>query len=496
MKLLGIDIGASGGKAVLGDFTDGRLELSEVRRFPNRMIDIHGHRHWDILRLFEDVKECIKAAPYVDGIGLDTWAVDYGYVGHDGDLLGMPFAYRDSRTETSIPVVHEKISSLLLYETTGIQFLPFNTIYQVAEDLISRPWLVDRADKLLMIPELLGYLLTNVKASEYTNASTTSMLDITSKSWSLEILDRIGFPHDRLPEPIPPGGAKVELSAGVESETNCSALFTYVACHDTASAVAGIPAFRDGNWAFISSGTWSLVGMEIDKPIVSDAARDANFTNEGGVDGTIRFLTNVTGLWLQNQLQKAWVREGRGGEEKRGGSGVSFETIRREVEKAPPFRSIINPDDPSFTAPDDMRIAIREYCRSTNQTIPNGIGPFMRCIFESLVLAYKRRILQLEELTGVEIDRIHVVGGGSRDSLLCQMTSDACGKMVIAGPSDATASGNLIVQAIAHGLVGNLAEGRELLARTFSPTEYTPSRTDLWEPAYHKFEQLIQSPRN
>jgi len=488
LKLLAIDIGASGGKAVLGEIVDNILHSSVVRRFPNRIIDVQGHKHWDILQLLTDVKECVRSARDADVIGLDTWGVDYGYIGRDGDLLGMPFTYRDSRTENSIPLVHEKISPDELYKISGIQFLPFNTIYQIADDLSSRPWLVENADKLVMIPELLGYMLTGVPTSEYTNASTTSLLDINTRKWSTEILDKIGYPVEKLLKPVEPGSVRIKFSENVSEEIRSNAEFTYVACHDTACAVAGIPAVSgdDENWAFISSGTWSLVGMELKKPIVNDDARVANFTNEGGVNGTIRFLTNVCGLWLQNELQRAWSKENK----KRG--GVSYEFIRNEINNTSPFRSIINPDHPSFIAPDDMRVAIRNFCERTGQTVPKGVGPFMRCVFESLVLAYKMKIRKLSELTGKEIHKIHVVGGGSKDPLLCQMTADACGVRVIAGPSDATAAGNLLIQAVSKGIIGSVDYGRRVLSSSYELKTYEPKNTDLWEGPSMKFDELLR----
>jgi len=484
MKLLAIDIGASGGKAILGEFDGGHLKLKEIRRFTNGFVEVSGHKHWDILRLFYEVKSCLRAAPDADCVGIDTWGVDYGYVDRDGDLLGLPFAYRDARTDKSVSAVHAVIPFERLYELNGIQHLPFNTIYQFADDLISRPWLVENADKALMIPELLGFILTGERFGEYTNASTTGLLDVRTRIWSDEILEKIGFPVERLPKIIQPGELRVPLTAQISHETGSRAAFCYVACHDTASAVAGIPADPTvpATWAFISSGTWSLVGMELDEPIVSDSAREANFTNEGGVDGKIRFLTNVTGLWILEELRRTWSRQNE---------NVDFGTIITEAQKAPPFRSLIDPDHPSFACPNDMRIAIREFCRSTGQTIPDGVGPFSRCVFESLALAYRRKIELLLSITGREIDRIHIIGGGSRNQLLCQMTADACGLPVIAGPVEATAVGNILVQAISNGLVTNLAEGRNLIKPSCDLQTYVPADHNLWESALQKWTRAV-----
>ncbi len=486
MKLLAIDIGASGGRAVLGEFRDEKLLVSELRRFPNGTVDIQGRKYWDILRLFEEVKECLKDAGDVGSLGIDTWGVDYGYIGRSGELLGIPFAYRDSRTEKSVPRVHEKISREELYKLTGIQFLPFNTIYQVADDLVKRPWLVEKADRLLMIPDLMGFLLTGERLSEYTIASTTELLDVRTREWSAEILEKIGFPGDKLGKPVHPGVEMVSLTDRIVAETGCRAKLICVAGHDTASAVAAIPMEEAaaGNAAYISSGTWSLVGTELRDPIVSSAAREANFTNEGGVGGTIRFLSNVTGLWLIEELRRMWATEGK---------EVDFETILREAGKAPRFKSIVNPDHQSFIAPDDMRVAIREFCRATGQTVPKGIGPLSRCVFESFACAYRRKIRQLEEITGRAIERIHVVGGGSRNRLLCQMTADACGVKLIAGPAEATALGNLLVQALRNGLINSIDRGRDVVRTSFPLGEYTPRESDLWQPVAERFEELVMS---
>jgi len=484
---MAVDIGASGGRAVLGRFNENRLDISEVRRFPNRMVDIHGHKHWDIPALYEEIKECLRAVPDAGSFGIDTWGVDYGYVGPDGDLLGLPFAYRDSRTSKSIPFVHEKISPDELYSLTGIQFLPFNTIFQVADDVLSHPWLVKNADRFLMIPDLLGYLLTGVPVNEYTNASTSGFLEVANRDWAYDLLKKIGFNKELLVEPVQPASLKARLTDTVRNETGSDARLAVVASHDTASAVTAIPAIPEPgkNWAFISSGTWSLVGMESETPVVSDRAREANFTNEGGVDGTTRFLTNVTGLWLLEELRRMWLRDGEKGAD-------DYQFIISEAENAPPFRSLVNPDHPSFVAPADMRIAISEFCRVTGQTVPKGIGPFARCVFESLALAYRSKIIQLSDITGRSLDKIHIVGGGSRNEYLCKLTADACGIPVIAGPVEATSIGNLIVQAVANGLIGSISYGRRIIANSFSPLEYAPSRHDIWDPVAVQFQQLMQ----
>jgi len=482
MRMLAIDIGASGGKAVLGEIDGNSLTTTEVRRFPNAFVDIGGHKHWDIVRLFDEVKKCLATTPDVDTFGIDTWGVDYGYVGYDNDLLGLPFAYRDSRTDQMVPYLRNLITTEKLYSITGIQHMPFNTVYQLADDVLNRPWILANARCMLMIPELLGFMMTGVPASEYTNASTTGLIDLKTREWSDTIIDKISFPTDLLLRPVNrPGALKFDMLKSVASETGSRAKLVLTATHDTASAVAAIPA-RTENWAFISSGTWSLVGMELDEPVVTNDARKANFTNEGGTDGKIRFLRNVTGLWLLEELRRMWKKDGM---------DISYDEILTEIESAPRFKSLVNPDHPSFVAPDDMRVAIREFCKSTDQTVPNGVGPFARCVFESLALMYRKKIIQLSEITGRSIETIHIVGGGSKNGLLNQMTADACGIPVFAGPSEGTALGNLLVQACSNHDFGSIAYGRRIIANTVEPELFEPSGTDDWLNVTAKFDSLL-----
>jgi rhamnulokinase len=484
MKLLAIDLGASGGKAVLGEFTDGRLETRELRRFPNGLVDVHGHKHWPVLRLLEEVKECLRAAgPDLASAAIDTWGVDYGYVGRDGDLLGLPFAYRDGRTAAAIERIHRRLPPGKLYALNGLQFLFFNTLYQVADDLEARPWLVERADKLLLMPDLLGFLLTRRAVAEYTIASTTGMLDARARRWSSEVLSVIGFPTERLAELAAPGEVRAPLAAEVARETGSRAQIIFPAGHDTASAVAAVPGAGD-DWAFLSSGTWFLVGAEIPAPILSEAARTLNFTNEGGIAGTIRFLKNVTGLWILEELRRGWSRAGR---------ELDWPTIASESQHAPALATLINPDDPTFAAPVDMAAAIGDFCHRTHQPPPEGVGPTARCVFESLALACRRTLAHLSNLTGKTIRKLHVVGGGCRNELLCAMLADACRLPVYAGPAEATAAGNLLVQAMSLGLVKDLAQGRKLVAASSQVREHLPQSDSAgaWDQAAGRFERFL-----
>ena len=484
MKFLAIDIGASGGKAVVGEIINDKLSVYELKRFPNGIVEITGRKHWDLLRLFEEVKNCIReAGKGIASIGIDTWGVDYGCIARDGGLAGMPFAYRDEIRCNAHVGVHEIIPFDDLYSITGIQFLPFNTIYQIADDLKYRPELIENSDKLLMIPELLGYFLTGEAVGEYTNASTTGLLEASTHKWSIDILSQLDFPGEKLPPIVQPGKLNVPIKKAIVEETGTNADFIFTACHDTASAVAGIPASNDNrNWAYISSGTWSLIGTELDKPILNESARKANFTNEGGLDGKIRFLKNVTGLWLIEELRRSWALNGK---------TVDFEEIMRQADSAPKFRSLINPNHESFLCPDDMPKAITEFCKATGQHIPETIGEFSRCVFESLALSYRHSIEQLAKITGKKFDRIHIVGGGSKNDFLSGMTADACGVRVISGPSECASIGNILVQMTAHGIVNDLSEGRNLIARSVELKEYSPCDRDAWKDASEKLELLL-----
>ncbi len=476
MKLLAIDLGASSGRAILGELNGKKLSLTEVHRFANEMIERGGHKHWDVHRLRREMLTALrKTGPGVESVGIDTWGVDYGYV-KGGEVIGLPFAYRDGRTQAVIGAVHDRFGGHEgLYRINGLQFLPFNTIYQMAEDAASRPE-VFAADRMLMMPELLGFFLTGKFAAEYSIASTSGLLDARTRTWSDELRDALRLPR-RLFSPVSqPGGFRADLLP----ETGLRAKLILPGCHDTASAVAATPMTGD-DAMYISSGTWSLAGVELDEPVLTDAARRVNFTNEGGVGGKIRFLKNVMGLWLVQELQRLWAAEGR---------RLGFGEICAEAEKAPPFRSLINPNLPRFLAPKDMRAEIQEECRRTGQPVPEGVGPLARCVFEGLALAYRECLDQVQALTGRTIRRVHIVGGGVQNRLLCRMTADACGVPVAAGPVEATALGNLLVQAIALGAVGDIEAARGIVRSAFPLDEYTPGDRSEWESALARWRAL------
>ncbi|WP_211258868.1 rhamnulokinase [Spirillospora albida] len=425
-----------------GSVGPGTLALAEVRRFPNRPVRVNGTLHWDILGLYGNVLDGLRACPPgLASAGIDSWAVDYGLLDERGALLGNPVHYRDSRTDGVMERVRAELGDDLLYGTSGLQFLPFNTLYQLAADDLSR------ARTLLLVPDLLAFWLTGAIGAERTNASTTGLLDVRDGIWSAPLLSRLGVPAGILPPIIEPGAPIGTLRPDVAAETGHPGLaVTAVGSHDTASAVAAVPASTD-RFAYISCGTWSLVGVELDAPVLTAESRAANFTNEGGVDGTVRYLRNVMGLWLVQESLRAW-------------GGPDLPSLLAEAARAPALRSLVDPDDPEFLPPGDMPTRIAAHCRRRGFAEPRTPAETLRAA---------------SRLSGREIDVVHLVGGGSRNELLCRLTADASGLPVVAGPVEATALGNVLAQARAAGAVGSLAEARALVAATQPLRRYEPS---------------------
>jgi rhamnulokinase len=444
-RFAAVDLGASSGRVMVGDLTRG-LELTEVHRFPNRPVRVHDTLHWDILALYQEVLNGLKAAGDVDGIGIDSWAVDYGLIDAEGALLGNPVHYRDGRTEPVIGDVLAKIPAEVLYARTGIQFLPFNTIFQLAADPRA-----ETAARALMIPDLISYWLTGIAGTELTNASTTALLDPRTGQWCHEVASRAGIDLDLFAPLRKPGDPAGDYQ-GVPVYS--------VGSHDTASAVAAVPAEGE-NFAYISSGTWSLVGLELEAPVLTEESREANFTNEVGIDGTIRYLRNVTGLWLLQECQRIW----------------EIPDVAPLLAEAAtlPRRAVIDVNDARFLPPGDMPARIAAACAETGQPIPGAPAEFTRCVLDSLAQAYRQSVEDAARLSGRRVDVVHVVGGGTRNELLCQLTADACGLPVVAGPVEATALGNVLVQARAHGAFsGDRATMRELLRHTQRLRAYQP----------------------
>jgi rhamnulokinase len=438
----------------------GLLAMRDVRRFPNEPVNVAGGLHWDILRLYADVLQGIASAASdfeLASLAIDSWGVDFGLLDADGELIGNPLHYRDRRAAGAVPRVLAEISAAELYSVTGIQQLPINTIYQLAADLGSAR--LQAARTLLLIPDLLAYWLTGNAGAEITNASTTQLYDVTAQAWATSLMSRIGIPPDIFPPLRGPGDLIGALLPDVSRQLGLGAPLPVlaVASHDTASAVAAVPA-RGRQFAYISSGTWSLVGMELGQPVLTEQSQRANFSNETGLDGTIRYLRNLMGLWLLQESERSWEAAGM---------PVDRDRILADAARVPPLHFVIDADDQAFLPPGDMPSRIAAACLAAGQAPPRSPAETARCILDSLALAYRRAIIEVQELTGQHIDTVHIVGGGARNRLLCQLTADACELPVVAGPAEATAMGNILVQARAHGAVpGDLAGMRALVRAT------------------------------
>jgi len=462
--LAAVDLGASSGRVMLGRVRPDRLELTEVSRFRNGAVRLPDGLYWDVLGLYQDVLAGLRAAGRaaagaLAGVAVDSWAVDYGLLDRDGRLLGNPRHYRDDRTAAVIPDVHARVHPARLYEANGLQFLPFNTLYQLAAE----PDL-GGGRRALLVPDLLGYWLTGVEAAEQTNASTTGLLDARTGDWSPELIAALGLPAELLPPVVPPGQLLGPVSAAVRDELGIDhdLVVSHVGSHDTASAVVGVPA-EHPRFGYISCGTWGLVGVELGAPVLSEDSRRANFTNERGVDGTVRYLRNVMGLWLLSESVRTWRRHGQ---------EIDLADVLAAAAALPPGPRI-DPDDPAFLPPGDMPERIAAACRAAGLPVPQTVPEIVRCILDSLAAAFAAAVEQAERLSGQAIEVVHLVGGGAQNALLCQLTADAAGRPVVAGPVEATALGNLAVQARTHGLLhGDLAALRAVIRASTSPVTY------------------------
>jgi rhamnulokinase len=483
VRVAAVDLGASGGRVMAGHVGPGELDLREAHRFPNIPVRAGGTLHWDILRLYREVLDGLAAAAQggpLASAGIDSWGVDYGLLDAGGALLGNPVHYRDGRTDGVLDRVLAKIPAEELYAVTGIQQLPINTICQLAA-AAGTPQL-QAAATLLLIPDLLGYWLTGSIGSEITNASTTQLLDVRAHTWATGLMDRAGVTAALFPPLRRPGEVIGELRPDVAAGAGLLAGLRLVAVgsHDTASAVAGVPA-RGRSFAYVSCGTWSLVGMELDQPVLTRASRLANFSNETGIDGTVRYLRNVAGLWLLQESRRTWsAADGAGGPGASSGSGspgeaaglggtASLDELLAAAARQPALACVVDPDDPAFLPPGDMPARIADACRRTGQRPPGSRAGTVRCILDSLALAYRRTIGQVQELSGRHADVVHIVGGGARNALLCQLTADACGLPVVAGPVEASAIGNVLVQARALGSAPGELDGMRTLIRESQP---------------------------
>ncbi len=485
MKVLAFDLGASSGRAILGTYENGRLEMEEIHRFSNDPVTVNGTLYWDILRLFFEIKaglqKCVNAGHKdIESIAIDTWGVDFGLLDSDGKLLENPVHYRDSRCDGMMEKLFEVIPRDEIYSSTGIQFVKLNTIFQLFSLTLNRKELLDRAQTLLFTPDLLAYFLTGKKSVEYTIASTSQLLDAKKRDWDYSIIDRLGLKRSMFPQIRMPGTVTGQLLPEIAEELGFDRPVDVIACasHDTASAVVAAPIGRNEKSCYISCGTWSLLGAELDEPLINDKSFSENFTNEGGYEDTIRFLKNISGLWLIQETRRQWNREG---------NNISFKDIDRMLETEKSANVYINPDDDSFAAPGNMPKRIEDFLISKGQNIPATKGQQALCILESLALTYRFYIENLEKILGHTIDTIHMIGGGTKDENLCRFTANATGKKVTAGPVEATALGNIAVQLIAKGQLRDLAEARTHLG---DEKIYMPEDTELWNKKYNDYMKV------
>jgi rhamnulokinase len=485
LNFVALDLGAESGRAMLAAFDGRTLRLEEVHRFPNGGVRVLDSLHWNPLRLFADIKHGLeacaqKAGRAVSGLGLDTWGVDFALLGRDDELLGNPFHYRDRRTLGMMEKAFERVPPEEIFERTGIQFMPINSLYMLLS-MAGTPAL-EAASTFLMIPDLFNFWLSGRKACEFTDATTTQLYDQRAGDWARSVIGKLGLPSHIFLPVTQPGTVLGPLLPSVAEEVGLDSVPVIApACHDSGSAVAAVPA-RNKNAAYISSGTWSIVGVEVHAPIITPQSLQFNFTNEGGVSGTVRFLKNVMGLWIVQECRRVWAQAGE---------ELTYAELAAMAERAVPFVSLVDPDDEAFLRPGDMPARLREFCARTGQPVPEEKGALLRCIFDSLALKYRVAIERIEAMLGRRLEVIHVVGGGSQNRLLCQLTADAAGRPVIAGPVEATAIGNAVVQAMALGHLGSLADAREVIQYSFELITYEPRPAAAWEEAYARFVKLL-----
>lgn len=484
-RVLAFDFGASSGRAIIGCFDGDKITLEEVHRFSNDPVSVGGTVYWDVLRLFYEIKQGIikaKIAGGFDSIGIDTWGVDFGLIDSEGKLMENPVHYRDARTVGLVDEAFKTMPKEKLYGITGIQFMELNTLFQLISLKKYRPWMLERADKMLFMPDLFGYMLTGKMCAEYSIASTSQLIDLDKKTWSKEILDAFGIKESVFAPLVQPGTVLGELSKEVCEECGVDPVPVISVCgHDTQSAITSVPC-EDGDFAFLSSGTWSLFGTELDKPIVNETSMNINITNEGGFDGSTGFLKNIIGLWLIQESRRQWKREGK---------EYSYADLEKLALAAEPFKCFIDPDAPEFVPHGNIPERVREFCRKTGQYVPETVGEIMRCIYESLAMKYRLTFEKLRECTERDYPVIHVIGGGTKDGLLCQMTANSCDRTVKAGPIEATVMGNVAVQLMSDGSVENIGQARKIVADSSELKTFEPKDTDKWAGAYEDFLKII-----
>jgi rhamnulokinase len=484
---LAIDFGAESGRVMRGSLENGRIALQEMHRFPNGPVRVLDTMHWDVLRLFAEVKNglraCASAHAPPRSLGVDTWGVDFALLGRGDTLLGNPVHYRDPRTDGMPDEVFRTVPRREVFERTGIQIMQINTLYQLAAMKKTRSPILDAAERLLMMGDLFHFFLTGEAVAELTNASTSQMCDPRTRSWSRPLLDKLDLPTRILPPIVPPGTRIGPLLRQVREETGLPAVDVVApGTHDTASAVAAVPVEPGARFAYLSSGTWSLIGVESPEPVIDEASYANNFTNEIGV-GCIRLLKNVMGLWLVQESCRSWAAAGQ---------PTPYDQVAPLALKAPAFRSLVNPDDARFLKPGEMPAKIQAYCRETGQAVPEGREAILRCILESLALKYRWVITKLESMRREPVDALHIVGGGSKNELLNQFAADALGRPVIAGPVEATALGNILMQAVACGDVATLADARRIVRDSSDMKRHEPKDRAPWDEAYGRFAPRLE----
>ena len=487
-NFLAADLGASNGRVLLARWDGARFELQELHRFANGPTAIHDRLYWNALGLWTEIQTGMAryAAQYDDppaGIGVDTWGVDFALLDRAGRLMGNPVAYRDARTNGIVEIACSVVPSEAIFDITGIQFMQFNTLFQLYSMRHGGDPQLDAAETLLMLPDLFHYWLTGRKVAEYTIASTSQMFEARDRRWATGLMAKLDLPTRFLPAVVPPGSVLGSVLPGVLEATGLRGAVPVIApgSHDTASAVAAVPGL-DARSLYISSGTWSLMGMEIAQPIVNAQTRGHNFTNEGGVDNTIRLLKNIPGLWMLQESRRQWQREGH---------DYSWGDLTAQAEQAEPFCSLIDPDAVDFLNPSNMVEAVRGYCRNTGQPVPETVGQVVRCCLESLALRYRGVFNALEEITGTQIETMRIVGGGSQNRLLSQLAADACRRPVVTGPVEATALGNVMLQAIATGHLSSVAEGRAAIAASIEQETFEPGPAAGWDEAFGRYGELL-----
>lgn len=484
-RVLAFDFGASSGRAMIGAFDGEKIELTEIHRFSNDPVIVGDTMYWDTLRLFHEIKQGILKAKHAggfDSLAIDTWGVDFGLIDEFGKLVENPIHYRDARTEGMVEEAFELIARDDFYEETGIQFMELNTVFQLLSLIKERPHILERADKLLLTPDLFNYFLTGKMKSEYSIASTTQLLNAKERKWSKKVIDALGIPERLFTEIVPTGTVIGKLSDQICEELDVEPVDVIaVASHDTQSALLSVPTQED-DFIFISSGTWSLFGTETEEPIINETSYKYNFTNEGGYEYKTSFLKNIIGLWLIQESRRQWIREGE---------EYGFGELEDMAREAKPFKCFIDPDAPEFVPAGNIPERIQEYCKRTNQEVPVTKGEIVRCINESLALKYRYTYEQIKECTNKDYNAIHMVGGGIQSKLLCQFTADSCNRKVIAGPVEATVMGNIALQLMVSGDIKDLKHAREVIAKSPDIVTYESNYNDQWEEAYTRYLKML-----